>query len=408
MDSLDLQAADGALRAMEDLAVRLQTRLTAVPAVGPDNGGDGEAEKAALLEDLLAELGLPAPRRLDAPDDRVPTGVRPNLVSVLDGPGPTLWVLTHMDVVPTGDPGLWDSDPWTVRREGDRIYGRGVEDNQQGMVASLLAAHAAAQNGGPARRVGLILVSDEETGSRRGLSHVLEADPGMVSRDDLVLVPDGGNEEGTMLEVAEKSILWMRLEVEGEQCHGSMPAMGVNAAVAAAAATVALADALPAAYPDEDPLFDPPGSTFAPTRREENQPNVNMVPGKDISYLDCRLLPGVDPQGAIELAARVASDAVAPYGATARVEAHLLQEAPPATPADAPIVGALEAAIREVTGKRARPMGIGGGTVAAMFRARGIPAVVWSTLCWQAHQPNEWCSLENLMSDARVMLRLMA
>ena len=78
------------------------------------------------------------------------------------------------------------------------------------------------------------------------------------------------------------------------------------------------------------------------------------------------------------------------------------QEAPDPTPADSPVVVALSKAIREVTGREARPMGIGGGTVAAFFRKSGLPAVVWSTSSDTAHQPNESCLISDILSDAKV------
>jgi succinyl-diaminopimelate desuccinylase len=51
-------------------------------------------------------------------------------------------------------------------------------------------------------------------------------------------------------------------------------------------------------------------------------------------------------------------------------------------------------------------MGIGGGTVAAYFRAAGIPAAVWSRLDDTAHMPDEYCRLTNLVGDAQVMALL--
>lgn len=404
---MDLTAADNHLKEQEELAVEMQRRLCAVPAIGPLNGGDGEAAKFAVLESILGELGFPAGQRLDAPDERVAGGVRPNLAVRLPGRRPALWILTHVDVVPTGDESLWDTPPWEATRDGDRLYGRGTEDNQQGLVSSLLAAKAAMDHGGPGREVGLLFVSDEETGSGLGLTHVLEAAPNLVSPDDLVLVPDVGNEDGTLLEVAEKSILWLRLVVEGVQCHGSKPGLGKNAAVAGSDLLLRLAAALPERFPARDDLFDPPTSTFVPSRREENQPNINMVPGKDVFHLDCRLLPGLTLEEVEAACAEIGAEVAARHGVTVAVERAMGQAAAPPTPVDAPIVTALRDAIREVTGRDAKPQGVGGGTVAAMFRERGIPAAVWSTLCWQAHQPNEYCLLGNLISDARVMLRLM-
>jgi succinyl-diaminopimelate desuccinylase len=66
-------------------------------------------------------------------------------------------------------------------------------------------------------------------------------------------------------------------------------------------------------------------------------------------------------------------------------------------------VQALQQAIRQVYNREARPMGIGGGTVAAFFRQAGLPAAVWMTVNDTAHQPNEFSTLTNLLGDARVL-----
>jgi succinyl-diaminopimelate desuccinylase len=47
-------------------------------------------------------------------------------------------------------------------------------------------------------------------------------------------------------------------------------------------------------------------------------------------------------------------------------------------------------------------MGIGGGTVAAFFREAGLPAAVWSTCADTAHQPNEFCLISHVITDAKV------
>jgi succinyl-diaminopimelate desuccinylase len=78
-----------------------------------------------------------------------------------------------------------------------------------------------------------------------------------------------------------------------------------------------------------------------------------------------------------------------------------------ATAADAPLVKSLSAAIREFHGAETRPIGIGGGTVAAFFRNRGIDAAVWCRICDTAHQPNEYVLISNILGDAKVMAALM-
>jgi succinyl-diaminopimelate desuccinylase len=79
-----------------------------------------------------------------------------------------------------------------------------------------------------------------------------------------------------------------------------------------------------------------------------------------------------------------------------------LASAPPTSP-EAPVVKALQRAIREVYGREATPQGIGGGTVAAFFRKAGLPAAVWMTANDCAHQPNEFCFLSHLLGDAKVL-----
>jgi succinyl-diaminopimelate desuccinylase len=208
-----------------------------------------------------------------------------------------------------------------------------------------------------------------------------------------------------MIEVAEKSILWLKITVHGRQCHASMPQDGVNAARAAAALTLRLEE-LYSRFPDEAADFVPPRSTFEPTRREANVPNVNTLPGQDVFYLDCRILPHY-AVAAVRAAVREAADAVAAErGVTIDVEDEMCLEAGPATPAEAPVVRALQAAVREVYGVAAVPMGIGGGTVAACFRRRGLPAAVWCTIDQMAHQPNESCRVSNLVNDAKVFAHL--
>lgn len=64
-----------------DKVIEYQTRMTELPALGPENAGTGEMPKALYLEGLLRELGVTDILRIDAPDPRVPDGVRPNVVA---------------------------------------------------------------------------------------------------------------------------------------------------------------------------------------------------------------------------------------------------------------------------------------------------------------------------------------
>ena len=219
-----------------DMVIDLQRELTAIPALGPDNGGPGEREKADRLKILLAGMGFPEAREINAPDPRVPCGHRPNLAVVIPGADTsrTFWVISHLDIVPPGDPALWRSDPYALVVDGDLVYGRGVEDNQQAVVSSILLGKALLEEGvTPPINYGMLFVADEETGSKYGLDYVAAHHDGLFSKDDLFLVPDFGLPTSEMVEVAEKSMLWYKITVNGRPCHASTPEAGVNSLAAA-------------------------------------------------------------------------------------------------------------------------------------------------------------------------------
>ncbi len=274
--------------------IEMQKVLCESRAVGPENGGEGEHLKAEKLRVMVEPLQPADHFSLDAPDRRVPSGVRPNRLYRFSGRrrGRTIWILSHLDVVPPGDVNLWRGDPFQAIVEDGWIYGRGVEDNQQAIVASVAAVRVLREEEiVPVSEVGLAFVSDEETGSRLGLGYVLDKRPDLFSPDDLILVPDASGLDGAMIEVTEKSVLWLRFHVKGKQCHASRPDQGRNAARAAAHMIVTL-DGLGERFGRMDPLFgESPASTFQPTKREANVPNINTIPAEDVFYLDARVLP---------------------------------------------------------------------------------------------------------------------
>jgi len=388
--------------------IRLQAALTAIPALAPENGGDGEMKKAAFLVEALREMGFPPAESCHAPDGRVSDGARPNIVVRIPGrcADRTVWVMTHTDIVPPGELKLWEKDPYECWVRDGRVYGRGTEDNQQDLVASIFAAKAFLDEGiVPESTIGILLAADEETGSGYGLDYVLENRRDWFRRNDLIVVPDAGNEEGSMIEVAEKSVLWLRVRVSGRQCHASRPALGRNAFRAASHLVVRL-DGLAGIYAARDPLYDPPESTFEPTKKEANVPNVNTIPGEDVFYLDCRVLPVYPVDDVLATIRGMADQVERQFGVTIALEPVQKSDAPPPTAHDAPVVRALEEAVRAVYGVTATPRGVGGGTVAAVFRKYGYPAAVWSRYCHMAHQPNEYCLIENMVGNAKVYAHL--
>ncbi len=387
--------------------VAMQTMLSAIPAIAPQSGGEGEWKKAEALLAMLRNLGILDLEIIEVPDPRVERGTRPTIVATIKGSDDArrFWIMTHMDVVPPGERSLWNTDPYVVMEKDGKLFGRGVEDNQQSLVASVYAAAAFLEAGiAPAYTVKLLFVSDEETGSDYGAKYITEHHT-LFAKDDLILVPDGGTPDGTMIEVAEKTILWLKFRTVGKQCHASLPQLGRNAFVAGSDLVMRLYE-LNDIFDASDPIFEPPVSTFTPTKKEANVPNINTLPGDDVFCLDCRILPSVPEEKVFAEIERNMREVENAYGVSISYE-KVTYNSSPSTRTDARIVTELKKALKEVYGAVGEARGVGGGTVAAYVRRGGFDAVVWSRIADTAHMPNEYCVIDNMVGDAKVMARIM-
>jgi succinyl-diaminopimelate desuccinylase len=388
--------------------IELQIALSAVPAVGPENGGDGELLKANLLKDRLIQLGFKNFRNYDAPDNRVSSGIRPNFITTIEGKNKNkfIWIITHMDIVPPGELRLWSHDPYNAYVKDGHIFGRGVEDNQQDMVASIFAAKALIDEGiTTANSINLAFVSDEETSSSMGLYYMIDSSDNLFGHDDLIVVPDSGNPEGSLIEVAEKSMLWLCFKTKGKQCHGSNPQLGNNAFFAASHLVTKLAK-LKKLFPKSDPLFDPPESTFEPTKKEANVGNINTIPGEDVFCMDCRVLPDYDLQDVTSTIQKIVHTIEKKFKVQIEIStAQYVQSVKPTSP-DAQVVKALTEAIKTVYNIKAFAGGVGAGTVASYIRKKDYPVAVWSKTNQTAHQPDENCPIDNMLGNAKVFAHL--
>jgi len=395
-----------------DLAIELETELTKRPAISPESGGEGELDKCLFLEDWLRSHGITQLERFDAPDNRAKGKVRPNLIATIPGTEDSdtgrLWILSHIDVVPPGEEKLWDSDPFTVVRKDNppRLVGRGVEDNQQGLVSSVLAAMALTSKGIiPARTLKLLFASDEEVGSIYGIEWLVKNHGEIFGKDDMVLVPDGGDKKGQCIEIAEKNILWLKFATSGKQTHGSRPDLGSNAFLAACDLTLRLHYQLSEIFGSHDPLFEPDYCTFQPTKKEANVPNINTIPGEDVFCMDMRILPCYSNASVLTEIDRIVLEVEKKYQVKIEYTKMQSMESKP-TDKSSLIYKLLSNAITEVYSLKPHPVGIGGGTMAASLRNIGIDCVVWTKTDESLHQPNEYVLLENIVNDAKVMALL--
>jgi len=402
---------EAVLRQIEQLEpemVEAMMRLVRVPAIAPESGGDGEQLKAKELLEILNKIGFDSVERFDSEDSRVSSGKRPNIVAVLRGESETekVWIVTHLDVVPVGEETFWTvTKPFEPLVRNDKVFGRGCEDNGQSLVASIFAVVGLKRLGiRPKRTVALAFVSDEEQGSKFGIQYLIEKVH--FGKDDLVIVPDGGNGNGTFIELAEKSTLWFKIRTIGKQTHGSLPNKGLNANRIAMQVALAIDERLHEKFPLRDEFFDVPYSTFEPTKRERNVEAVNIVPGEDVSYFDCRVLPNYDLDDVMAEVEAVLAEFKEKTGADFKLELLSKQSASKPVEGAAKVVRLLKKAIKETRGLDAYLGGIGGGSCAVFFRKAGIPAVLWSTVDEVAHQANEYSKIENMVSDAKVFALL--
>ncbi|ASJ01107.1 M20 family metallo-hydrolase [Thermococcus gorgonarius] len=405
---------------LRDDMVRTLVELISIPAISPDYGGEGEYDKAQKLLEIIRDWPFDKVEVYNAPDERAKNGVRPSILAYYYGEkgeeSDRLWILTHLDVVPPGDLSKWTvTEPFKPLIKDEKVYGRGSEDNGQSLVASLYAVKAMMNLGiRPKRTLILAFVSDEETGSHYGVEWLIKNHPELFRKDDLVLVPDGGNEDGTFIEVAEKSILWFKLKVRGKQVHASMPDKGLNAHRVALDLAYHLDGFLHEKYSKRDELFEPPESTFEPTMVKNPADSPNIAPGEHEVVFDCRVLPDYSLDEILGDVERLAKEVTEKYKKEIdgkilpEIDVEVLQrlDAPAPTDPDSEIVRLLKEAIKRLRGKDAKVGGIGGGTFAAFFRKLGIPAVVWATIDEMAHQPNEYAKIDNMVEDAKVMAAL--
>ncbi|MCB5177631.1 acetylornithine deacetylase [Microvirga lenta] len=310
----------------------------------------------------------------------------------------------HTDVVPvTGQ--AWTTDPFTLRVENGRAYGRGAVD-MKGFDALALALIPEFQAAGLKTPINIMLSYDEETtclGVVEGIRRLGQ---------DLPMPKAAIVGEPTSLEVvdAHKSVVTFTTTVHGFEAHSSKPYLGASAVMTAAELIGELNRIADEMMERGDPSgrFDPPYSTV----------HVGTIHGgtaRNIMAKSCsfhwefRGLPSLDPQEIPNRLDRfvqeVALKRLNRFGDFGRVETHLEV----AVPGLAPEPGsAAETLVLRLAGRNQTET-VPFGTEAGHYQAAGIPTVVCGPgSINQAHQPDEYITLEQLEAGAAFMRRLAA
>jgi acetylornithine deacetylase/succinyl-diaminopimelate desuccinylase-like protein len=318
-------------------------------------------------------------------------------------------LLSHLDVVPAKAADGWDVPPFSGAVRDGYVYGRGAIDCKgpgtiEAMALLLLKRHGIRLK----RDVIFLGTADEETGGRLGagwmVAHHFDA-----LRDAEIVVNEGASvrvlADGSRayeVAVSEKTPCWLEVTATGPPGHGSAPALDtavtrlvralerlrlyqpplrvtpeVQAYYAALAATqtgerqerykdlrAALADDTFRRSFLEDPhdaalVHD----TVTPTVLL-GSPKTNVIPRQAKADLDCRLLPGDDPQAFVQ----TITDVIADPDVTVRV---LLNFPASSSPLDTPFFAAVRT-LAERDGAPVVPSVLTGFTDSHYFREKGI------------------------------------
>lgn len=177
------------------LTVERLKELVAIPGIAWPSFDRGPLERSAeAVAELLRGAGLDNVQILACnKPDGTPGG--PAVVArrpAMEGK-PTILLYAHHDVQPTGDPGLWETEPFTAVEKDGRLYGRGAADDKAGIMAHVAAYAAVSEVLGSALGLGVTFFfeGEEEAGSPTFRSFLEENRE--LLRADVIVVADSSN-----------------------------------------------------------------------------------------------------------------------------------------------------------------------------------------------------------------------
>ncbi len=324
-----------------------------------------------------------------------PEGDRSNLFATIGPRTNRGYVLSgHMDVVPAGEPG-WSSDPFVLRREGDRLYGRGSTD-MKGYLACALAVLADLATMPLARPIHLAFSYDEEAGCR-GVPHMLAALPELCETPLGAII---GEPSGMQPVLAHKGKMAARMAVIGRSGHSSRPDLGLNAVHAMAdVITHAVAHGQSLTGGPFDETFAPPYSSLQVGVIAGGQ-SVNIIPDHCTADIEARAVPGVSPASLLE---PVKARLMALHDSGFEVSWQELSTYPAlATAGDSDLAGLLA----DLTGQD--PLSaVSYGTEAGLFQQAGVEAIICGPgEIGRAHRPDEFIEMGELVACQRMITDL--
>lgn len=381
---------------MVDLNKRTQDilrQLIAFPTISPDSNLDMIAWLSERFETLGARVFW----------DHDDSGAKANLFATL-GPDTAGGVLLsgHTDVVPVADQD-WASNPFEMRTDAGRLYGRGSCD-MKGFIASALAVAETVDAGKLTRPLHFAFTYDEETGclGARALVQVLR-DKGLVP--DITIIG-----EPTDMRIIEghKGCFEYTAHFTGVEGHGSAPDLGVNAAEYAARYVKRLLDLrqdLIARTPP-DSAFDPPWTTINIGRVCGGVAH-NVIAGKAVVDWEMRPVQTSDADHVKSCMSKFCADDLLPAMQNVSTDAGItvitVGEVAGLTPM---AKNAARDLVAELTGANKADV-VAFGTEAGLFQDLGSDVIVCGPgSIQQAHKPDEYLEIDQLDACTAMLLKL--
>ena len=390
-----------------DAQVQFLQELIRVPTDTPPGNNAPHAERTAVL---LGAMGL-VPEKYPVSSIEVQAPglqsitiliVRRRYGSGLTGPGPTIALNAHGDVVPPGEG--WSHNPYSGEVQDGKLFGRASAVSKSDFATYTFALRALESLGLQFHgTVELLFTYDEEFGGELG--------PGWLLKHHLTK-PDWVIAAGFSYQVitAHNGCLQMEVTVHGKMAHAAIPDSGVDALQGA----VHILGALYA----QNTLYKQvrstvPGIThpYLNVGTIQGGTNTNVVPGRVTFKLDRRMIPEEDPTVVEATLRQVIAEAAAQCtGIRVDIKRLLLARSMQPLPGNQPLVDAIQKHGQAVFGEAPPAMGTPLYTDVRLFAEAGIPGVIYgagprTVLESHAKQADERLELEDLRRATQVIAR---
>ena len=396
------QALDAWIDAHFDEQVQFLQALVRVPTDTPPGNNAPHAERTA---ELLEGFGFEVEKYPVPAQDVKNYGLESltNLVVRRQyGPGQTIALNAHGDVVPPGDG--WTHDPYGADISDGKLYGRASAVSKSDFATYTFAVRALEALGVPLQGgIELLFTYDEEFGGELGPGWLLK---NKLSQADLLIAAGFSYQVIT----AHNGCLQLEVTVHGKMAHAAIPDTGIDALQGATAILNALYR--------QNQLYQSITSSvegithpYLNVGRIEGGTNTNVVPGTVTLKLDRRMIPEENPAEVEAKVRRVMLDAAALVpGITVEIKRLLMADAWKPDDRNAVLVQALQKHGEAVFGEPIPTSGTPLYTDVRLFAAAGIPAAIYGAgprTVFESHakRADEHLVLNDLRRATKVIAR---